>query len=240
MSGVFYDLHTHALSGIDDGAKDVSVALQMLRQSHAQGVAMTALTPHCTLHREGSLERFLLRRQKAYQALLDAAEEDCSGELPHLLLGAEIYADHDLSREANIERLCLEGTDLLLMEFAFGDKTPWLSECVYALNRKGITPMIAHVDRYPQREQIFADLEGLSVIYQLNTSCFLSLTGRMIFKRILRHGGTFVVSSDMHNLTDRVCDMEKAYAVCKRKYAKEADEWFCTNAERLLNIRHEP
>ena len=215
MSGLI-DWHTHALPAIDDGAKDEAESLALLEMSYAQGVTLTALTPHCTLHREGSLERFLSRRQAAYERLLKAKEQ-ADRPMPQLLLGAELYADHDISRVPNIERLCLEGTRFLLMELAFADKLEWLSECVYMLNRQGIVPMIAHVERYPQRDRIFADLKDLKVIYQLNASCFLSFMGRMRAKQILRHGETFIVASDMHNLNNRPCDLDQAYRICQKR-----------------------
>src|SRR3954447_10675483 len=40
------DLHSHILPGIDDGAADLAVALEMARQSVGQGVSVLACTPH--------------------------------------------------------------------------------------------------------------------------------------------------------------------------------------------------
>ena len=232
MSGLI-DLHTHALPGLDDGAKDEAESLALLEMSYAQGITLTALTPHCTLHREGSLERFLSRRQAAYERLLKAKEKT-DRPLPQLLLGAELYADHDISRVPNIERLCLEGTNFLLMEFAFTDKLEWLSECVYMLNRKGIIPILAHVERYPHRERIFADLKDLKVIYQLNASCFLSFMGRMRTKQILRHQETFIVASDMHDPNNRPCNLKQAHRICQKKDPASAQALFLREIRDLI------
>lgn len=233
------DLHTHALPRMDDGASDAQESLAMLQNSFAQGVGISALTSHCTVHRADSVERFLAKRQAAFQ-VLQAAAEQTKAEIPKLLLGAEIYADHDISRVPDIDKLCLEGTNYLLMEFAFGDDLSWLSECVYTLNRMDITAMIAHVDRYVQRDHIFADLRGLNVVYQLNTTSMLSFAGRGILKKMMREiknpENRFFVSSDMHNCQSRPCDMAKAYALCKKKYPDLADDLFANNAKQLLNL----
>ena len=40
------DLHCHILPGIDDGAKDLATSLAMARMAAADGIAVTACTPH--------------------------------------------------------------------------------------------------------------------------------------------------------------------------------------------------
>ena len=40
------DLHCHILSGIDDGAADLSVSIEMAKAFVADGVAVVACTPH--------------------------------------------------------------------------------------------------------------------------------------------------------------------------------------------------
>ena len=41
------DIHTHVLPGIDDGAKNWDMALQMLAKSAEYGVTKVIATPHC-------------------------------------------------------------------------------------------------------------------------------------------------------------------------------------------------
>ena len=41
-----YDLHSHILPGIDDGATDLAVSIAMARQAAASGVKVLACTPH--------------------------------------------------------------------------------------------------------------------------------------------------------------------------------------------------
>ena len=40
------DLHCHILPGVDDGAKDLPMALDMAREAVKQGISHILLTPH--------------------------------------------------------------------------------------------------------------------------------------------------------------------------------------------------
>lgn len=45
-TGKYVDIHCHILPGVDDGAPDLDVALQMLKQEAREGVGEIILTPH--------------------------------------------------------------------------------------------------------------------------------------------------------------------------------------------------
>ena len=86
------DLHTHILPGMDDGAKDVDMSLQMLRMQREQGVHTVALTSHFYPSKE-SAERFFRRRAESEkmltQTILELSNEE-QKKLPELVLGAEV------------------------------------------------------------------------------------------------------------------------------------------------------
>jgi len=41
-----YDLHCHLLPGIDDGAKEISESLELVRHAVNSGITHAVLTPH--------------------------------------------------------------------------------------------------------------------------------------------------------------------------------------------------
>ena len=55
------DLHCHILPGIDDGAKDVSVSLELLHKEYEDGVRNIAFTSHFNSERT-TVEAFLEKR----------------------------------------------------------------------------------------------------------------------------------------------------------------------------------
>ena len=231
------DMHSHVLFGVDDGAKDVQVSLEMLRDSFSQGVRLCAATPHCIIHEQKDLEKFIQDRDEAYIKLKKAIKE-YGGEYPELILGGEVYLDNDLNKYDGLERVCYTGTDYLLLEFPMDKVNPLWAEWIYELNRKGIKILVAHVDRYPQWEKMMADFKGLEVKYQVNASRFLKFSDRRLLKALLEQGKRYVISSDMHNTKTRKQNMGEGYKKAEKKLGKTiADDFFEKNAERLLNLK---
>ncbi len=207
------DLHTHALPNIDDGAKTLEMAGSMLEESFRQGVKLCALTPHCVIHNEKDLPEFLTKRQKAYEKLKEYIKDK---QVPELVLGAEVYADHDLSQREGISNLSIGDSRYILLELPFAHKYEWFAECVYSLNLMGLTVIIAHIDRYPAWKSIMETLSGLKVVYEISASSFLSFFGRRVVKKIIRKNARFIISSDMHNTTTRKCDLKAAFEKARR------------------------
>ena len=69
------DFHTHILPGIDDGSRNVEMSLRMLAAQREQQVDEIVATPHFYAQKD-SVEEFLLRRQRSYEKLKTAMEEN--------------------------------------------------------------------------------------------------------------------------------------------------------------------
>lgn len=230
------DLHSHCLPAIDDGAQDVRTSLRMLLQSFQQGVTTCVMTPHCVCHSQEKIDKFLKARKECYFDLQQKIEET-SIKVPELRLGAEVYFDNDISRYDGIEKLCIEGTNVLLLEFPFGCISRKSSEWLYSLTVKGIQPLIAHIDRYSCFSALMEDFSDLDLIYQINAENFLTFSGRSRLSNIFKNDKIFIVSSDMHNLKDRPCNLKNAYERCQKKYGTVfANEIFTENASKLLGL----
>lgn len=224
------DLHSHVLPCVDDGAKNLSESIAMLSDSFSQGVRICAATPHCVIHKPSAFENFLENRNNAMKKLLPHLRE----EMPKILLGAEVYLDNDINNYSGVEKLCLEGTDYIMLEFPVDKANPRWAEWIYNLNRKGIKVLVAHVDRYMEWEKMMADFKGLDVKYQVNASRFLEFSSGKLVKKLMEYPHGYIISSDMHNMTKRRCNMAKAYEKAKKKYPDYAEGLFCGNAQTIL------
>ena len=230
------DLHTHVLPSVDDGPNKAEESMEMLRDAFAQGVHLLALTPHVVLHHEDAIPQFLQKRKES-ASLLSEETAKASFSVPKLLLGAEVFLDHDISALPNLDALCLQNTPYILVEFPLAAPyNPYWSEWLHSLIIRGFKPIIAHIDRYMHAEKMLADFRGLSLIYQVNAARFRSFSGRRFVSRLLSEAAPVVVSSDMHNMTRRCCDMKIAYIKAKRKFPKEADALFGGTAAEMLKI----
>lgn len=234
------DLHTHILPGIDDGAKDLETSLNMLRLQKAQGVDTVALTPHFYPSRESS-GRFLKRREEAAKtlahAILEMPEEEQSKFPQRMVLGAEVAWTPNLAYEDNLDQMCLGSSKYMLLELPF---EPWneqmINQIYHLSGRTGITPVIAHLERYQkiQKVEMFEEILALGVPIQLGTDMLLHTLQRRGLLKLLQQGNGFVLASDCHNLTSRKPNLQVAMEILGKKLGESATEQLRQQAKRIL------
>lgn len=212
------DFHSHILPGIDDGSPDAAQSLAMLRVLAAQGIERVVLTPHF-YPRYDDPDTFLTARAQS-AAILRSAMAGEEG-LPRLTLGAEVHYFPGISDSEVLPRLALAGTSCILIEMP---PAPWTPQMFRELNgiqeKQGLTPILAHIDRYitPLHTYgIFRQLEELPVLVQANAGFFLDRKTARFALRLLREGKIHVLGSDCHNLTDRAPNLGPAAAVIRQR-----------------------
>ena len=106
------DLHCHMLPGIDDGAPDRGVALAMARCAVADGITVTACTPHIY---PGMYENDREGIQRAIEAFRQVLAEEGIGL--ELVIGADTHLAPDLLQGIRESRVpTLNGSRYLLLE----------------------------------------------------------------------------------------------------------------------------
>ena len=219
---------------MDDGPRDPETAAALLKLSHDQGIRQVALTSHFDCERMAA-EEYLTRRAEAFEELkaaLDGAYPDTE-----LKLGAEIMY-HPSLREENLRPLCLEGTDLLLLEFR-GDQVPPFAEDLFLdLQAEGITPLIAHAERYwflYRDPRILAHWISLGAFAQVNAAAVLGNDSRAQWARkLLKWNLAQVVASDAHSLQRRPPMLREAYGLISRKLGAETVRSLQSGADALF------
>ena len=229
------DLHTHILCGMDDGAPDPQTSIRLLKMQREQGVDAVVLTPHFYRSREHA-SHFLRRRAEAVDQLQEAIA--CSGErdLPQLYLGAEVAWVPNLANCDHLEQLCIHGTKNLLLELPMGKWSSDLSGQIYDLmGRTGITPVLAHLDRYlkAQRPELIRDILELEVPVQISSTALLRLSTRAMGLRALREYA-HVLATDCHDPVNRKPDLRPAMELVSRKLGTAAAAALDRNARSLI------
>ena len=197
------DMHSHCLPAIDDGAKNVNEALMMLEDAYNKGTRKIVLTPHLKAYSDEELEESLKIRNNAYEEIFKAAREK-SALIPELIRGFEVHLDTDITNLKGFESLCIEGTKLMLVELPMWHWDKFALDRIESLKAAGITPVIAHIDRYIGFERNIEKaimLEG--VIYQVNADAFLGYRRMRLIKKLFKLGKNVVAGSDMHNMSTR-------------------------------------
>ena len=217
------DLHSHILPEMDDGSKDAEMSHKMLDEMAAQGVKTVAATPHFYATRDLP-EAFLERRAKAVERL-----GELRPDAPRVILGAEVaYFDAMGRSGAVLEQLQLGDSGLLLIEMPFA---PWNERMVREVCdlplQTGLTPVLAHVDRYRTREQLPRHMErllGCGVLFQCNAEAFLRFGSRGWALKLVRDGCIHFLGSDAHNLTARKPNLGEAARVIEKKLGRDTLE----------------
>lgn len=228
------DFHTHVLPGMDDGSKDVDTSLEMLEISAGYGVDEVAATSHFYAE-DNSLQKFLARRREAYESLAEAMEGRPG--LPRLRLGAEVYYFRGVSAIENLESLCLEGTNLLLLEMPFSPWTDRMLQEVEAIRQTGLQPVAAHIERYMsiQSRKTMSRFFDLDVLIQCNASFFLSRKTARRALGMLKAGSIHFLGSDTHNLTTRSPNLGAALAIIEKKLGQGALDRLAANEEFFIS-----
>ncbi len=224
MNG-FCDLHSHILPGMDDGYKAPEQSVEALRLSYAQGVRAIFATPH--YYPVESVEKFLARRQVAWEALRAEIQKQGATDIPQIVLGAEVAYRPGISSAEGVEKLCLGNSNYLLLELPF---RAWGKEELRQVNNftcvLGITPILAHYERYRtlQSREMYDQMARQDVLIQKNAESFSGFFGERRACREVKMGRCHLLGSDCHNLHSRKPNLSLAVDCLKRRgLVKELD-----------------
>lgn len=216
------DFHTHVLPRVDDGSASLEESLAMLRMEAQQGVHHVVATPHF-YPRHDDPERFLARRAQAEKRLRECVSQEPG--LPEITVGAEVYFFSGISDSEALERLTIGENRFILIEMK---QSPW-GEYVYReleniYLKQGLTPIVAHVDRYISPFHTYGipeRLADLPVLVQANADFFLRRATRSMALRMLKKGQIHLLGSDCHNVGSRPPQLGEAVQVIRKRLGNE-------------------
>jgi len=229
------DFHSHILPGMDDGSESLQESIAMLQLEAEQGIGHVIATPHFYAWHE-TPEAFLEKRQKAEAGLL-AAMKNLEG-LPQVTVGAEVCFFPGISEADALPALTVFGKRFVLIEMPPAPWTDFMYRELEAIwRRRGIIPIIAHIDRYiaPFRtHKIPERLAQMPVLVQANAAFFLNKRTRRMALRLLRRNQIQLLGSDCHDLTSRPPNLGEAVEVLEKHLGKQMCSQLCSWQDRIL------
>lgn len=207
-----WDMHSHLIPGIDDGAQDMAQSLELIRGLKNLGYQGLVTTPHIKSdHYPNSRE--------IIEEGLERLREALHGEgidMP-IRAAAEYYIDEHFMKLLRHRQLMPVVENRVLVEFSFMFAPHGLQELIFEIQSEGYVPILAHPERYGyflDRMEVFEDLKDRGCFLQLN---LLSLSGyygkpiRKMAHALLEAGLYSYAGTDMHherhvkNLESLVC-----------------------------------
>ena len=236
------DFHSHIIPDIDDGAKDIETSIKMMEHSFAQGVDCMIATPHFkALNKD--IDAFLHNRNEKLKEVLRKSKEN-SALIPEIILGAEVAVCPGISEFENLNLLCIENTDYILLEMPYSYWYDAIFDEIYKIRAKrGLIPVIAHVERYSPKKTGYEQYDkflAMGLIMQVNASSFCTMQTRKRVVDIIESlpDGHFLLGSDCHDLLYRKTQFEKACKKITKIFGEEFMNNVFSNAENAINNKN--
>ena len=212
-----FDCHCHILPGLDDGAQDLDTALAMGRMAVAGGTTTVFATPHIV---DGEWRTSWTAIVDACTQLQDVFDKQHIGL--RVLPGCEFFMDMELlPLLQGPGAYCLNEGKYLLVELPATQVPAYAEDFLFTVQARGITPVLAHVERYAALQQEPERLEAWveqGLVLQVNASSFVGKNGERAQRRVemlLRKGQIHLLGSDAHSARTRHPNMEKALSVLR-------------------------
>jgi protein-tyrosine phosphatase len=220
------DIHTHLLPYVDDGVRDFNEAISIIKDLYNQGVKHIFVTPHYY-----KLRSYLSTSNENLKLFNELKEKTSRENIDvFLYLGNEIKYTIDVLKaiEEGVVRP-LKG-HMFLIEFSSQISVYELTEAVHNMKSKGYIPILAHIERYENLNDIddVKLLKKLGALIQINASSVLGSRGfftKRWIKKLIKEDYVDFIASDSHTLRPNL--MSDAYAYVAKKFtADKANKLF--------------
>jgi len=232
------DLHCHILPGIDDGAKDMSVSIQMAEEAVEEGITHILATPHHMSHHWKNEKEAVINLVHELQEELDNRKIALT-----IFPGQEIRIFGEILEE--IERGTIQFIDeqehYLLIEFPTATVPTYTERLFFELQSKGITPIIVHPERNHviyEDSEILKNLVEKGALAQLTAVSYTGGLGNKIQKfseQLIEADLVHFIASDSHNVTNRPFYMKEAKKMIEKAYGEEKWKEFDQVTRNLVN-----
>ncbi len=208
------DFHAHILPCADHGSDSLDMSLGQMALINNAGVSTVVATPHFYPN---------LHRVDEFEQLISSAAEELTSALPSprpdICIGAEVLYTDEIDDMDGLGRLCIRGTDILLLELPLADLD---KSVIYSVKRLTgeYRVVLAHIDRYMTLfPDIIDTLLSLGAVAQINSSALFCRTVKRRLMPYISDGRVVAIGSDIHTVD------KKSYAKFSKARGKLGDEF---------------
>lgn len=219
------DIHSHILPGLDDGAKDMDEAIEMLKIATEEGIGGIVVTPHYEVGAKA--EQF-----EKYREVYEALETHISTyKLPiKLYSGNEVYYSESIVELLQSgEVRTINQTRYVLVEFSVNVGYQTMERALNNLLYSGYWPIIAHAERYAVLRDLkkAVTLVKSGVYIQVNATAIIGKEGwntKRFCRKLMNRGLVHFVATDAHRRDRRRPVIKKCLEYIEKKYGKACRE----------------
>ena len=233
------DFHNHVLSDVDDGPKTIEESMDMLKHASNQGitdVVQTVHFQHPKMDNRNVDYNYLTKRTKELQCLIDKENLNIK-----MHLTAEVFYLPNLVEIASNPLVTIGNAKYMLIEFTTNIFPTGYQSEFFKLQSFGITPVIAHPERYRFIQNDLSILEDWikkNYIIQIDAGSLIGHFGervKNISQKMIKSGYVHLIGSDAHNNKKRNFCLQIAYDELKKNVNIEMVDSLKRNAYNLMN-----
>jgi protein-tyrosine phosphatase len=237
----FFDIHSHMLPGVDDGAENLEEAMAMIDLAYNEGTRKLILTPHYVRGGNDYKENELPGLFENFRDEVGKVHPDME-----LFLGNEIlYEEGVISdlKEGLIQTI--NNTKYVLVEFNIRTSYVQLYEAMQKLANARFRPIIAHVERYRclfKHIERIEELTRMEVLLQMNIS---SVYGGLLdenarwCKKLVKEGYISLFGTDAHDMEDRAPYIKEYASWIEKKCGGDyLESAFWDNPQKIIENKY--
>lgn len=225
------DTHIHMIPGVDDGAKDLDTAIQMMALAINEGVNEMILTPHFNLpvyDNQNVATQYQLLNNYIIGANIDFKVH----------LGNEVYlSEENIVGIKQGQAHTMAGSRFLLVELPYYHYYPFHESMLFELQESGYKVVLAHVERYQvfsKKPEKLALLNENGIYAQLTSGYLVDSKTRKKGLKLIESGMIHIVASDGHDLSKRPPLMKMAYQTVKTAFGEACGQLLFTDNPGMM------
>jgi len=200
LCSLTFDMHSHLLPGIDDGAATIEDSIVLIKALIAMGYKAAITTPHSMEDSYRNTPEIILGKLAEVRQRL--IEEGIDFQLD---AAAEYYVDSFFEENLKDNNLLIIGKNSVLIETSYLNECQNIFEIIFNMQSNGYQPILAHPERYIYmygRHQWYQELWDKGVHFQVNLGSLLgyySPDSKLISEKLLKEGKINYLATDIHH-----------------------------------------
>ena len=233
------DFHNHVIPKLDDGSKSLEMTIKMLKEAERQGITDVVNTVHYQhpkMQNKNTSYNFI--RTELDKLNIEIAKHNID---INIHLGSEVFFNFNLTKILDNPITTIGNSKYMLIEFQRLSFPKGYEEEIFKLQLQGITPIIAHPERYrPIQKDLNILKQWIERGYLIQIDC-ASILGKFgkdtqicsinMVKNELCH----LVGSDAHNDRRRNFLLEDTYKILDQKIGVSATNILKNNSSCILS-----
>ena len=235
------DFHNRILPNIDDGSSSLEMSLEMLENASKQGITDVVNTVH---YQHPKLLGINISLDKIREEVdLIQIELDKNNIPIKIHYGAEVFFLPNLLDIIHNPLTTFSHGKYMLIEFQFHQIPDIQKQELFDLKMAGITPIIAHPERYKpvqENSEFLTNWLEAGCIIQVDAGSVLGTLGqgaKNISEKIIKNGWCHILGSDSHDNNRRNFCLKEAYELVYDWIGDRANKLIKDNPKAVIEGR---